>query len=518
MRKVIFTALLLITISSSAICQINDWGKVWINGAGTTFQTTFQPSPINIILDSTKYLYCSIGHSNICDSSGQLILCSDGYNVYDKNLNFLDGGDTLCPVEIYNWQDGFSTESQASMFLPMGNNKYYFLNTVTSDSMMFAYYDDPTPVSPYAYDLLLYNLIDMNANDGAGKVVKRMKTAINNAEPGLSMTQMMACRHGNGRDWWVLKQAQDTNVVFKLLFTPDSVYGPYIQGFAEPHFSFYSFGGQSMFSQDGTKYATTARGAFKVFVADFDRCTGELSNPQVYDKPPAAFTAPDSTTEYDPFTEGLAFSPNGRFIYVNGYYSISQLDLEDANPATQWSVVAGLDTTWAAFQSYSCMYLGPDNKLYVGNFAGLSGQMSRFDSPDQKGLASGFCPRCLHFPPVYYPAYGTYFYTGVSSPPTMPNYKLGAGGPCATGIEEVKEETRFVVYPNPTNGHITIEYSKGGTFILSDAVGRVISSISLQEGRSRFSIELSELTPDIYVYHYIVKGHQPITGKLIIQK
>lgn len=515
MRYLIIITLLLLC-GSKVFCQTNDWGKVWINGAGTTFQTTFQPSPINIILDSTKYLYFSIGHSNICDSSGQLILCSDGYNVYDKNMDFLDGGDTLCPVEIYNWQDGFSTESQASMFLPMGNNKYYFLNTVTSDSMMFAYYDNPTPVDPYAYDLLLYNLIDMNANGGAGKVVKRMKTAINNAEPGLSMTQMMACRHGNGRDWWVLKQAQDTNVVFKLLFTPDSVYGPYIQSFAEPHFSFYSFGGQSMFSQDGTKYASTCRAAFKVFVADFDRCTGELSNPQVYDKPAAPFITPDSTVEYDPFTEGLAFSPNGRFIYVNGYYSISQLDLDDSNPATQWSVVAGLDTTWAAFQSYSCMYLGPDDKLYVGNFGGLSGQMSRFDNPDQKGLASDFCPRCLRFPAVYYPAYGTYFNTAVSAPPTMPNYKLGAGGPCATGIEEVKEETRFVVYPNPTNGSITVEFTEAGTFTITDAVGRTVYSERLPVGANKQTIPLSGLSPGVYVYRYIAEGRQPQTGKLIV--
>lgn len=517
MKKGIIITLLLLC-GSRVFCQISDWGKVWVVGGPFNYTSFFQPDPINAVLDSTKDIYFAIGHSNICDSSGQLILCSDGYNIYGKNLNFLDGGDTLCPVEIYNWQDGFSSLAQTSLFLPVGNNKYYFLNTVTSDSMMFAYYDDPSPVSPYAYDLLLYNLIDMNANGGEGKVVKRMKTAIHNAEPGLSMTQMMACRHGNGRDWWVLKQAQDTNVVFKLLFTPDSVYGPYIQGFAEPHFSFYSTGGQSMFSQDGTRYASTCRGAYKVFVADFDRCTGELSNPQVYEKPPAAFIAPDGTTEYDPFTEGLAFSPNGRFIYVNGYYSISQLDLEDANPATQWSVVAGLDTTWAAFQSYSSMYLGPDNKLHVGNWAGLSGQMSRFDSPDQKGLASNFCPRCLQFPPVYYPPMGISVALGIGAPPTMPNYKLGAGGPCATAVNEVREETRFVVYPNPTNGNVTIEYSKAGTVIINDAVGRVISSISLQEGRSRFSIELSELTPGMYVYHYIVKGHQPITGKLIIQK
>ncbi|QLH45495.1 MAG: hypothetical protein HWD58_07720 [Bacteroidota bacterium] len=38
---------------------------------------------------------------------------------------------------------------------------------------------------------------------------------------------MMACRHANGRDWWLLKQGQyDTNQVIRFLVTPDSIAGP----------------------------------------------------------------------------------------------------------------------------------------------------------------------------------------------------------------------------------------------------------------------------------------------------
>jgi hypothetical protein len=42
----------------------------------------------------------------------------------------------------------------------------------------------------------------MNANGGAGKVVKRMVPALSNAQ--LRKTQRMACRHGNGIDLWIL--------------------------------------------------------------------------------------------------------------------------------------------------------------------------------------------------------------------------------------------------------------------------------------------------------------------------
>jgi len=62
----------------------------------------------------------------------------------------------------------------------------------------------------------------MNANGGAGKVLKRMQPLMENAE--LRKTQMMACRHANGKDWWLLKQAGDSNTICKFLFTQDSVY------------------------------------------------------------------------------------------------------------------------------------------------------------------------------------------------------------------------------------------------------------------------------------------------------
>jgi len=34
----------------------------------------------------------------------------------------------------------------------------------------------------------------------------------------LRKTQMMACRHGNGKDWWLLKQEGDSANVHVFLF------------------------------------------------------------------------------------------------------------------------------------------------------------------------------------------------------------------------------------------------------------------------------------------------------------
>lgn len=403
---------------NSLIAQTNKFNNEWI--CGTLYsniitlkvnnQFEFDRFYDTTLISGGKF-YFDCGGSNICDSNGHLNFVSCGFDVIGSNKNFVDGLDSIGGREFMKYNGGFSGYSQYSIFLPFANHIYYFVNNSVSDSF-WAYYNN-TPGAVAMFDELLYCKIDMDGNAGTGKCLDREIKLLQHEN--LSMTQMMACKHGNGKDWWLFKQAQSVNKVFKFLFTQDSVINYGIQTFIEPIFSLWSQGGQSMFSQDGTKYATTCRGTRKIFVADFNRCSGELSNPLVYDLPPLNAHSTFDSTMVDVLSEGLAFSPNGRFLYVNMYYNIQQLDLLDSDTSTRWSVVAGLDTTWNVFNSYSSMYLGPDNKLYVGNFGGLSKQMSYFDTPNNKGLGSGFCPRCLRFPRV-----------GVTAPPCMPNYDLGA--------------------------------------------------------------------------------------------
>jgi hypothetical protein len=212
---------------------------------------------------------------------------------------------------------------------------------------------------------------------------------------------------------------------------------------------------------------------------------------------------------------GTCFSPNGRFLYVTHFDNIHQLDLWDSNSTSQWYFVAGHDTADQAFQGYTSVYPGSENnKLYIGNFHGISAQMIVIDSPDNKGISCHFCPRCLQFPPHI--VNGNLVYAGVSSPPNMPNYKLGAANsPCTLGITEVQNGSGIKVYPNPANTALIIEYGEAGSFILMDILGRMYKEISLPSGKSRTGVEVSSLSAGVYSYRYQTKkGNQ--TGKLII--
>ncbi|MBS1628639.1 MAG: hypothetical protein JST27_01155 [Bacteroidetes bacterium] len=497
--------------------QSGKWGNIWVQGDNVIFTTTFNGSsvPVNQWPYPMTQLFFHGGNSNICDSAGNLILVSDGYNIYDRNLALIEGGDTLVPNVIYNRYDGSSVVQQSSIILPFPNGIYRLITPTASDSEMTNWLN---PNSGRAlFDLLLYNEIDMNANGGAGKVTKRMAPLLQNVK--LSKTQMMACLHGDGQSWWLLKQASDTNMIYKFLFTADSVYGPYVQGFPEPHFTKYDICGQAMFSADGTKYAATVQGAYKVFIADFDRCSGMLSNPKVVEVPPSPYLNPGFNNEADSSTSGLCFSPNGRFLYINGFWSVRQLDLQDNNPATKWSVIAGPDTTWQAFQLYSNIYPGPDGRLYIGNWGGLQGQMSVITNPDAKGSAAGFCPKCLRFPGFLFR--GVMTFGSVTNPPCMPNYSLGPTNPiCYPTVSVPHEPTPLAplrIYPNPVSGMLYVEYPASGQLEISDMTSRKVASLTLPgKDGGKASLSLERLPAGVFVCRYFVNGSLRELRKIIV--
>jgi hypothetical protein len=467
-------------------------GNIWVSGINGK-QIIFHNNIVTTKQGVCTNKYFTTGNSNICDSNGNLVLSSDGYNVYDSNGTFIDGGDTLIPKDFYIDQDGWSAFSQTSIFLPMDSGIYYFVTPTLSNTRLADC--NTTPIICH-FDLLLYNVIDMKANNGAGKVVKRMIPIVENGQ--LRTTQMMACRHGNGKDWWLLKNEGDSANVHTFLFTQDSVYDKGVQEFADPYFTQYDVKGMSTFNPLGNQYASTSSGLSKglVFVADFDRCYGKLSNPSVITMPTDLSHDPNLPTQGDKTTVALAYSPNGQFLYVVSQFNIFQYDLQD----NTWFHIVGLDTTWNQFQQYSATYLGADNKIYIGNSNGLSKQMSVIDNPDVKGAGCNFCPRCLRTDSLFYGYLGT--------PPCMPNYGLGSKVCYPEGLLNPPKEdlNALEVFPNPSSTIFYIKNKKGKKKELYNSVGELVLSTTKDEVNvSHFSIGVYYLKCENVVKKVIVE-------------
>jgi len=476
MKRIFFIAISILTISNLCNSQ-SKLGNESITGSGG-IRIKFDNG--NIISNNSIYYnsYFYHGNSCICDTSGNLILASDGYNVYNNIGNYIDGGDTLVPNDFYINQNGWSVLSQSSIFLPMDSEKYYFITPAMSD-VRFA---DCQANNNCHFDLLLYNVIDMNANAGAGKVVRRMQPLMENAR--LRKTQMMACRHGNGKNWWLLKHEGDSANVHVFLFTQDSVYDKGVQMFNGPIWGVWDTRGQSTFNSDGSQYATTSHGdgSGLIMLADFDRCYGILSNSRVIQMPIGSQHFPSDTTIMESLSVGLCYSPNNKYLYVISMSNIYQYDLQDST----WFHVAGLDTSILQFQNYETAYLGQDSKIYIGNASGISKQMSVIDNPDIKGAGCNFCPRCLRLDSLGANAY-------VGTPPCMPNYGLGARECWPLQNENLKEkEKEWLVYPNPAYQNIYIKNARGKKKTLYNLSGQVISSTTKDE------IDVSKYAKGLY--------------------
>ncbi|MBL7766179.1 MAG: T9SS type A sorting domain-containing protein [Chitinophagaceae bacterium] len=511
-----FKQFILSLVLVSAVSTVRAQSKFnysWVSGIFKTYIIVFNGAEM-VFSDSTHSInYLSLnGGTNICDSNGNVILMSNGCKVFNKNKVILDNGDSIGGRDYLQYYNGFSLVPQTCLFLPFKDSVYYMPYCTASDTE----FDKWMNVSGHdaVFDMMGYCKIDMKLNGGLGKVVEREIPLLQNDT--LSKSQMMACKHANGKDWWVLKQARGANKVYKFLFTQDSVDYIGSQNFPEPVFSIFDQGGQSMFSQDGTKYATTCRGTGKVFVADFDRCQGILSNPEVYNIPEQNCHNPLDTTLKETFTEGLAFSPNGQYLYIDMYFNILQLDLLDTDSSTAWYHVAGLDTTWDAFQSYSNMYLAPDNRLYIGNFSNGSKQMSRIDNPDVKGVGCNFCPRCLRMPAA-----------GIVAPPHMPNYDLGIDTSMCWPLENEnvnEKENLLSIYPNPARNVLTIESDdlnrRENTVEVYNLLGQVLLSERRKTSSGKIDLDISSLKEGMYLLKIVTRSPQGVNEwvrKLIVE-
>jgi hypothetical protein len=478
MQRIIGLMLIALLISINIIAQ-KKRNAVWVTGTSGN-KIDFNN---NSIITSTgvyfPFKYFVQGTSCISDTNGNLILASDGFNLYDVFGGVILNGDSIVPKNYYTNYNGFSTSSQTSIILPMANNKFYFVTPTFSD----AQFADCLQNNDCYFDLLLNNLVDMNGNGGLGEVTQRMVPLVENGR--MRKTQMMACQHGNGKDWWLLKNEGDSANVHTFLFTQDSVIDKGVQTFAEPVWGVWDIRGQSTFNSDGTKFATTSHGSStgQIFLADFDRCWGKLSNPQTIIMPTGLQYLPWDSSITEKLSVGLAFSPNNKFLYVISMSNVYQYDLLDKT----WFHIAGVDSVYPYANVYETTYMGFDNKLYIGNVGTTSQHWSRIDNPDVKGAGCNFCPRCLRIDSL-----GAFGYLG--TPPCQPNYGMGAvaGGCWPLDSPNITVENDMVVYPNPAITLLTIKNRKGKKKVLYDCIGQMIYSTLLDE------INVSSFAKGIY--------------------
>ena len=455
---------------------------------GNTFIDFRQP-PYKLTRNQ-KGPYIDVLSISMCDSKGDLLFVCNGYKLFNKYNKLIENGDSFGN---YNWPASASVGyygtsrmgrlHSAMVALPRPNypNQFYLFNSHMN-------YDTLRLKGQDHYYNLYYSIIDMNANNGYGKVIVKEKL-ITKGSFNLSIA---ACKHANGRDWWLVfadRFYDSSKLINKVLVKSDTIFS--IPSTDTLKYSWWARG--TNFSHDGRYYAYASQQGLHVY--NFNRCTGKLSNMRVANYPISTDTAN---------AEVPCFSPNNRYIYMPMNYSMYQYDVE-SNFENSAIRVAKTDSFREAYfyniSGFTSCQITPDKKKLI-----VSSAATRYyhviDSPDKKGIACNVKLNAIHLPTISYAI------------PHFPNYTLGADT-CYTNSIQYNTKQDFAIYPNPAHDKITIQFEeslrKNTSLYITDIIGRVVFQQNLKPSIKEFeisTIDYSNGSYNIYLFDNMSYKHK----------
>jgi hypothetical protein len=463
----------------------NDKGRLNFTDTSVTYTTEIRKIPF----DATQ--------GNISDETGNLIMSSNGIFIANATGDTMQDGGGLNPNSFTDdWkQDGLPIP-YGNMFLPMpdDSNKYVLFHLTGN-------YNSPSLIMPTE---IYYSIADMSYNGGLGKVISKNNIAL----LGVFGGSFAACKHGNGRDWWVIAFNDSANYAYKFLVTPDTIQYTGSQFLNAPGYP--GWAGQPIFSPDGTKFAYShyniSMGYYwqDVRLFDFDRCSGNFTfNTIAY--------LPDSVGGV-----GTVFSPDSRYLYASSWKRIYQLDTYSTNVPASMQLVAVNDIFPSPsppfYTDFWLMYLAANGKIYITSGSSVV-DLHYINEPDSSGTNCDIHLHDLHL-------LGFHF----RSVPNHPNYYLGrlVGSACdtLTGINDLSDhDFKFKIFPNPNNGNFKIMYllpqNKNGRLEIFDVNGRVVYSQNLPQWSTMQFISLPKISNGVYNC-VITSGGERVSKKLVV--
>jgi len=416
----IYLFLFLVGSTVCAIGQVYQQDRMrdfqWISGVnfqnnvsgrdGFTLNFATLPPTVGYQLKPIDFYLCN---GNICNEQGELQFYSNCNKIIGLTHQVMQGGEDLdwgtAELNIGSpYQGGvlilprFDLDSAYNMLYTVGN--------LTGDAS-----------GSVGVGINLAE-VDMTRNNGLGKVTFKDLALFSDS---LDYGKLSACRHANGRDWWIIVPRWEQGSFRRILYDPLGFHDLGIQAFS--NFPQFRKGfGNAVFSPDGTKYAIIDM--FKEikpdtsFLFQFDRCTGLLSNPILLSEANDLFNLPN-----------FCFSPNSRYLYKTTGKYVYQYDTEASDINASRQLVATTDGYVHIFPSYFMqMQLAPDGKIYMTSRTAVP-FLHRIDYPDRPGVACQVIQHCLDS-----------LVATTLCIPSFPHFRLGPldGSPCDTlGIDNL---------------------------------------------------------------------------------
>jgi PKD domain len=350
----------------------------------------------------------------ICDTSGGLMMTTNGMKIVYPDGDAIENGDSLCLYQL-NYQNtfssfGFVTIINSAIMLPVPGetNAYYLFHEELSNTFIYNQYRN-------VLDVYITKISKDSLSDNLEVIIKSESIKHDTLEHG----KISACRHANGRDWWLLFVEFDTGTHYRFLIDSTGVteQEPLIGEMQ------VSGAGQNGFTPDGSKYIRAISenwsytSAIRIF--SFDRAEGVFTDETFLDLSDVFWLT------------GMAVSPNSRFLYAFNFDTIWQFDLEADDIKASQIIVSINDGFYSPFEPLYTMFnlgvLGPDGRIYIGT-GNTTDRLHVINYPDREGLA---CDVQQHS--IVLPTYN-------ASMPNFPHFRLGPidGSPADTlGIDNI---------------------------------------------------------------------------------
>ena len=513
MKIKIITMLLVLCYSNYLLAQ-NSHAKhdnIWLMGTeddnsdpffgGTKIDFTTEPATISDVSTNISF---NRTNTTMSDTAGNLQFYTNGIRIMNAEGELMENGDGLNPCYFSEpYEEVGLPLPQIVLALPYPNhpNWYVLIHEVPENYETI----DTYPENVLVYSLK-YTLIDMAENGGLGKVIAKNQTIF---EDTLKMGGLTAVRHGNGRDWWIVLNEYGANCKYSMLLSPTGFTLPnrYCLGDNNNYWGVT----QAVFSPDGSKYVQSNDSSVSIF--DFDRCSGELSNP--------------IALSFDEYTAGIAIAPNSRYLYLSNYLTkLFQFDLYAPDIAASKTLVAEYDGFQVGNMAHTFCFLqlAPDNKIYTCGIGSVV-YLNVINQPNLQGVA---CDVQQHSVPLF--SYNN------ATLPNHPNYRLGALPPerCAwaVGIQEASPQpppkegelqNLLLVMPNPASNNFVLHYQLPphiafGVIELYNTLGQKVLYKQAPQALHQINVSVADLAAGVYLYRFVTIEGQLASGKIIVNQ
>lgn len=444
--------------------------------------------------------------ASICDpQTGKLKFFTNSRTIWNSSFSIMENGTGL--------MGGIHTQ-QATLIVPVpdSGSKYYVFTTKSIE--------DPYPGGEAG---LYYSIVDMERNNGLGAV---LQTGKNTMLLQAASEKLIAVPHANGREYWLITHEGNSDRFVVFLISSSGIEVGTAFPFGIPY-GYYESKGWLQASPNGKLLACAVssdqfeRNPLELY--DFDPLLGVISNRRVLG-------------DYPGLT-GVSFSPDNSklyFTYVDQLNeakgSLCQMDLTAGDVEAVKQSLVSLYAVHDAFSDFAnntqydtirdgVLQLAPDGRLYLKFIVPYStrengirvvrNKIYYIDKPNLPGFASEPMGRDINF--LFSSP------NGWSFPNFMPHYFNNLEPIDNTG-EESCGNKNILVYPNPTQGIITVELGNQCampvTLEIFSTTGQRLSHQTLLEPTR--TIDLAPLASAMYVLVFHFSEHK-VVKKIMVR-